>query len=122
MKGPLSKLEAAHTLGMKEREIIAVEDAGDGWVVTTHDHQRTHLLDDGTVAGAYTPPEPAAAAVDTPAVPAGSPPQPEGTEKQILEWAGADRERAERALRAEREKETPRKGLVSKLEQLIEAG
>lgn len=43
---------------------------------------------------------------------------PEGTVKEILAWVGDNKDRAILALEAENAKESPRKGLVSSLEEL----
>ena len=43
---------------------------------------------------------------------------PEGTVKEILAWVGDNKDRAILALEAENVKESPRKGLVSSLEEL----
>ena len=43
---------------------------------------------------------------------------PEGTVKEILAWVGDNKDRAIFALEAENAKESPRKGLVSSLEEL----
>lgn len=105
---------AARAMGMKTSEIVALERARDGWVATTHDGQRT-LLDlvegEVVVLGPYTPPAPDQSAATGEEV-------PEGTEKDVLAWVGEDPGRAAAALECERTKDTPRKGLVTKLEQL----
>ncbi len=43
---------------------------------------------------------------------------PEGTVKEILAWVGDNKDRVILALEAENAKESPRKGLVSSLEEL----
>jgi hypothetical protein len=45
---------------------------------------------------------------------------PTGTTKEILAWAGDDKERAQRALDAENENDEPRKGLVKELNARLE--
>lgn len=130
----------AQVMGMKRREILAVEEVpGGGWVVTTHDHQRTMVDAQGRVVGAAPPvpitavPPAAAPARPAPAgdlAPVSDPapdpglgaaaePVPDGSEREVLAWVDGDPERAAAALRAEEARETPRKGLLGKLQQLV---
>lgn len=44
---------------------------------------------------------------------------PTGTVREVMEWVDGDPERAQTALDEENEKETPRKSLVEKLEDVI---
>lgn len=44
---------------------------------------------------------------------------PAGSAKEVLDWVGDDRDRAQRAYDAEQEKDEPRKGLSSDLEALL---
>lgn len=48
-----------------------------------------------------------------------SEPVPVGTTVEVMDWVGDDGERAQRALDAENENDTPRKTLVSQLEKMI---
>jgi hypothetical protein len=131
----LSPKQAARALGMKEREIASIDELnGGGWVVTTHDGQANELDADGLYVGPYVPPRlPSTPATrSTPAVPApAASEQPpagggqgggvaDGTEKEVLGWVGEDSDRAAAALAAEQAKDQPRKGLVGKLEQLLQ--
>ncbi len=44
---------------------------------------------------------------------------PKGTSKEILEWVGEDKERAERAMREEVASDKPRNNLIDPLEEII---
>ena len=44
---------------------------------------------------------------------------PDGTAKEVLSWVGDDHPRAEMALKTEKGRETPRKGVISALEELL---
>ena len=44
---------------------------------------------------------------------------PDGTAKEVLAWVGDDHTRAEMALKTEKGRETPRKGVISALEELL---
>lgn len=102
----MNQIEAARRLGMKPAEIIGIERADGGHVVTTHDHQRVLVTRDGV--------QPA----ESPVSDAGGDQVPDGSADTVLQWAGQDAERIARALEAERAKPTPRRGLVAQLEKL----
>lgn len=146
-------------LGMKAREILAAEEVPGGYVVTTHDHQRTFVDIHGQVGGAAPAAPPAAAVPEEPSVaktsgegggqgpddgtaksstaegsvpegsvpsggtPGGGAPEgaqvPDGSEREVLAWVDGDQDRAAAALRVEEARETPRKGLLGKLQQLV---
>lgn len=134
----------AQAMGMKMREILAVEEVPGGYAVTTHDHKRTLVDEFGRVAGAAPvvpapavssapaaaesvqedPPEPQSPAQD---LDGGQDPDggespglrvPEGSEREVLAWVDGDADRAAAALGVEEARETPRKGLLGKLRQL----
>ena len=44
---------------------------------------------------------------------------PSGSAKEVLDWVGDDKDRAQRAYDAEQAKDEPRKGLSSDLEDLL---
>lgn len=46
---------------------------------------------------------------------------PTGTTKELLDWVGDDKDRAQRALDVELENDKPRNGLVKSLKEIAEA-
>ncbi len=46
---------------------------------------------------------------------------PDGTIAAVLDWVGADRERAQRALDAEADRDMPRTSLITALDKLLDA-
>jgi hypothetical protein len=123
-----TRAEAARQLGMKEREITAVEKTADGLVITTHDGVRTLVGTDGGFQVVSTPvviPEDerceACGGTGRKSESTDSPSDdgvPDGSADDVVKWVGEDRERAGRALAAEQARPTPRSTLVEKLERL----
>jgi N-methylhydantoinase B/oxoprolinase/acetone carboxylase alpha subunit len=56
---------------------------------------------------------------DDPTEPAAADGVPDGSAAQVLEWTGADPDRAAAALAAEQAREKPRVGLVAELSKLV---
>ncbi|MFI6162249.1 hypothetical protein ACIA59_20185 [Micromonospora haikouensis] len=124
----LSREQAAQALGMKVREIIAVDRVDSGYAVTTHDGQRTlvdahgqrvdrdavHPAPAGDPVTPATPADPA-----TPVAPAVTE-VPDGTADAVLKWVDGDPQRAQAALAAENAREKPRTTLVEALERLTQ--
>ena len=122
MSRQLTNGQAAHAMGMKAREVTAVEAVPGGWAVTTMDGQRTFLDEDRRPAGPYDPAAPAPVPAPEPDLQASEEAgdgMPDGTEKQVLDWVGEDTGRAAQALEAENAKGSPRKGLVTKLHAMV---
>lgn len=130
-------------MGMKAREILAAEAVAGGYVVTTHDHQRTFVDEHGRVGGRVAAPvappvgfpspvaaepeqsgsvsqtqDPGSSGAGGPGGPKGEVEVPDGSEREVLAWVDGDPVRAAAALRAEEARETPRKGLAAKLRDL----
>jgi hypothetical protein len=129
----MTRQEAAQALGMKVREVTAVDSVDNGGhIVTTHDGQRTLITASGErvaagdllVAGKTTTPQPdddgdpAGKPARTPRRPSRGgkgktdpPPAPDGADGQmpdgpadaIMAWVGDDQERAAAALAAHRD-------------------
>ncbi|MEU4594455.1 hypothetical protein [Micromonospora aurantiaca (nom. illeg.)] len=130
----LTRDEAAQALGMKRREIIAVDRVDGGYAVTTHDGRRTLLDRHGAVvaAGDLLDRTGAAPAPVTPGHPE-QPPQaprqpdttptgvPDGNASDVMLWVGGDVERARTAAAVEQARERPRTGLMAELDKLIKA-
>ncbi|MEV0805738.1 hypothetical protein [Micromonospora sp. NPDC050200] len=125
----LTRDEAAQALGMKRREILAVDRVDGGYAITTHDGQRTLVNQRGTIVAtgdildpAGAPPAPQ---TPPPADPDGSdtPPAavPDGNAADVLAWVGGDVDRARTAASAEQGRERPRTGLLAELDKLIKA-
>lgn len=116
----MTREQAAHWLGMKTREVIAVGETPDGrTVVTTHDHTSWVLDPDGVITHVDLPTVPAADG-EASSEPAADPEAvPEGPTAGVLTWVGDDLERAGRALAAERERPKPRTSVVEPLEKLL---
>ncbi|MFG3709206.1 hypothetical protein ACGF7U_31370 [Micromonospora sp. NPDC047670] len=128
----LSREQAAQALGMKVREILAVDRVDGRYAVTTHDGQRTLVDDRGRLvddrADAPAPPTPPAtpAGPGTPAEQTSRPGPdgdqvPDGSLDVVLQWVGGDPQRAQAALDAENDREKPRSTLVEALERLTKA-
>lgn len=45
---------------------------------------------------------------------------PHGSRAAVMTWVGSDREKAQRALDEEKKADTPRKGLTSELEEIVQ--
>lgn len=113
----ISKAEVHVATGMKVSEILDIQETDDGYRVTTRDGQRIDLeaaepeltLSESVQENEF------ALSRRGPENPAGV---PSGTEKDVLEWVGEDRDRAQAALELEQSRETPRKGLAEKLQKL----
>lgn len=114
----LTKHEAHLATGMKVSEILDIQETDDGYRVTTHDGQHIDLEESAepelTLSESVQENE-FALSLRGPENPAGV---PSGTEKDVLEWVGEDRDRAQAALELEQSRETPRKGLAEKLQKL----
>lgn len=125
-----ARADVAQQMGMKPREIVAVDkdEVIGGLVVTTHDGVKSLLTEDGVKPYAPAPVEVAkeqlAEVVQrppaTPETPVTGAPAvvPEGSEKDVLDWVGDDKDRAAVALKVEQNHAKPRKGLVDKLQKL----
>lgn len=124
------RAEVARAMGMKPAEVVAVDEVDAGLVVTTHDGVRSLLTEGGGVEPYAPSPvevakeELAELVQQPPATPenpvTGAPVNvvPEGSEKDVLDWVGEDKERAGLALKVEQNHAKPRKGLVEKLQKL----
>lgn len=123
----MDKLQAAARLGVPETEVAGVRDTMHGWVATTTDGREYLITDAGSLAFYGSGPKETAFPVfvppaepDGPAVDVDGDGVPDGTAKQILEWAGPDVDRAALALAAEREKgDDARTTLIAALEKLV---
>lgn len=124
--------DAAQVMGMPAHEVLAVAEVGDVHVVTTHDGQHTVVTADGAARLAEphelealtAPAETQADAPDGGVDPAaGTDPDavPDGKAEDVLAWVGEDKDRAARALTAEKAKDKPRAGVVSALEKATQA-
>lgn len=116
-----ARADVAQQMGMKSREIVAAREVDGGLAVTTHDGVTSLLTEDGKVQEYAPPPlevakQELAELVQQP--PATGSAVPEGSEKEVLDWVGEDRDRAGRALEREQGQDKPRKGLVDKLQKL----
>lgn len=120
--------EAARLLGMKAREIIAINPVDGGWLITTHDQRRTLVNKDGQVLG---PAESATSALVRQPKPGTvehaqvtslrqetEAEVPAGTVDEVLAWVAGDPQRAELAARVESRRDTPRTTLVERLDKI----
>jgi hypothetical protein len=130
----MDRQRAAEALGMKLREVTAVDRIGDTWVITTHDRQRTVVNDAGEVLGrgdllvdGTAPADPAAAGQTTPAAVEATVTEaeaptaadvPTGTIEEVLTWVGDDPLRAQLAAAVESQRDTPRATLAQALDKI----
>jgi hypothetical protein len=134
----LTHEQAAQRLGMAVREVIDVVETDAGHVVTTHDDQRVLVTDDAVLpytaavlVGEHGPElaTEAASAEDVAALHAKLQAAgddegqelvvPQGTADQVMEWVCDDPARAAAALKAEQAANSPRSGLIGRLEKLV---
>ncbi|MGC5664935.1 hypothetical protein ACN261_31595 [Micromonospora sp. WMMD723] len=128
----LNRDQAAQALGMKTREIIAVDRVDGGYTVTTHDGRRTLVNAAGSViatgdvlnATGATPAPPVDPVGSVPSQP-GTPDQPlteleaqvpDRTVPDVLAWVGTEPDRAAAAAAVERRRDRPRTGLLDELD------
>lgn len=110
----LTRTDAAHILGMKDREIASLSRHTDGTVVTTHDGTETLVRFDATFGPVPAAEKPAGAddgSTSGDQVPAGS-------MEKVLAWVGDDAERARVAIEAEQGRDKPRTSLLAELERV----
>ncbi|GII88268.1 hypothetical protein Ssi03_62580 [Sphaerisporangium siamense] len=121
--------EAARAMGVAPREVNSVTDTQDGAVALMASGARRLIGDDGYYAlddhadnahlrrAELTEPDiggPDADGQDD------APEQvPDGTVEQVMTWVGEDAGRARAALEAEESRPSPRKSLITRLEELL---
>ncbi|SCL15073.1 hypothetical protein [Micromonospora inyonensis] len=129
----LTREQAAQALGMKTREVVDVVRDGDGYVVTTHDGQRTPVARTGEVArrSRVNGNDRTTPAAGTPVTPTPTPPPagpdsagavPDGSAAEVMTWVGVDVDRAIVALAVEEARDKPRSGLVGDLQKVVRSG